>query len=120
MYHDSWSAQRRAPKAVAIHGDLQPAGLPCCHKALQVTLVQVSVVQQEEADHCGALPQEQFRQAGCHLRAARCAVGRPAESLVTSGLWILQRCKSHQRNAASADEGQLQSIISEQGINLCP
>lgn len=32
----------------------------------------------------------------------------------------LQRCKSHQRSAASADECQLQSIISEQGINLCP
>ena len=52
---------------------METCSRPDCHagdEALQVAFVQVSIVQQEEADHYGALPQEQFRQAWCHLHAA--------------------------------------------------
>ena len=63
---------------------MQLARLPRCDKALQVALVQVSIVQQEEADDCRALPQEHFRQTWRHLQAAKCTAASQSTSRLPS------------------------------------
>ena len=49
---------------------MEAARLPAGHKPLQVLLVHRSIVQQEEAHHCCALPKQQLRKARCRLHSS--------------------------------------------------
>jgi len=67
---DTLRALGNTPKLLRVHRDMEAAGLPAGHKPLQVLLVHRSIVQQEKAHHCCALPKQQLRKARCCLHSS--------------------------------------------------